>query len=232
MPCFRPAHTTIRWRAITTATPSLPYFSSRTEKQDYIVKPQTYEDIVRNDVLPERAEIRISAGTKSDSLPLKSPHPERHAEFIDRHSHTDRKFPCGRIVLTLHEFSHAFVAYKCGDPTPKFAGRLTLNPLAHFDILGLVMFTLAGFGWAKPVPINAYNLPALPPRARIDRPGRRCHQLYLGPVLLSAQLYSRTHALVGAGLFIRLLFPVFIFFSLAFCVFNLIPLPPLDAGRS
>ena len=50
------------------------------------------------------------------------------------------------IVLTLHEFSHAFVAYKCGDPTPKFAGRLTLNPLAHFDILGLVMFTLAGFG--------------------------------------------------------------------------------------
>ena len=61
------------------------------------------------------------------------------------------------IVLTLHEFSHAFVAYKCGDPTPKMNGRLTLNPLAHFDPLGLVMFTLAGFGWARPVPINPFN---------------------------------------------------------------------------
>ncbi len=50
------------------------------------------------------------------------------------------------IVLTLHEFSHAFVAYKCGDPTPKWNKRLTLNPLAHFDILGLVLFAFAGFG--------------------------------------------------------------------------------------
>ena len=58
------------------------------------------------------------------------------------------------IVLTLHEFAHAFVAYKCGDPTPKWNGRLTLNPLAHFDILGLVLFAFAGFGWAKPVPID------------------------------------------------------------------------------
>ena len=62
------------------------------------------------------------------------------------------------IVLTLHEFSHAFVAYKCGDLTPKIRGRLTLNPLAHFDILGLVFFALAGFGWAKPVPVNPGNL--------------------------------------------------------------------------
>ena len=61
------------------------------------------------------------------------------------------------IVLSLHEFSHAFVAYKCGDPTPKEYGRLTVNPLAHFDILGLVLFAFAGFGWAKPVPIDPYN---------------------------------------------------------------------------
>ena len=49
------------------------------------------------------------------------------------------------VVLTLHEFAHAYVAYKCGDPTPKFNKRLTLNPLAHFDILGLVLFAFAGF---------------------------------------------------------------------------------------
>ena len=61
------------------------------------------------------------------------------------------------IVLSLHEFSHAFIAYKCGDVTPKMNGRLTINPLAHFDILGLVLFAFAGFGWAKPVPINPFN---------------------------------------------------------------------------
>ena len=61
------------------------------------------------------------------------------------------------VVLSLHEFAHAFVAYKCGDPTPKMNGRLTVNPVAHFDPLGLIMFTVAGFGWAKPVPINPYN---------------------------------------------------------------------------
>ena len=53
-------------------------------------------------------------------------------------------------VLTLHEFAHAFVAYKCGDPTAKWAGRMTLNPAKHFDPLGLLCFVFAGFGWAKP----------------------------------------------------------------------------------
>ena len=61
------------------------------------------------------------------------------------------------IVITTHEFAHAFVAYKCGDPTAKFAGRMSLNPVRHFDPLGIVMFAFAGFGWAKPVPVNPYN---------------------------------------------------------------------------
>ena len=61
------------------------------------------------------------------------------------------------IVLTLHEFAHAFVAVKCGDPTPKWNGRLTLDPLRHFDLVGLICFALVGFGWAKPVPINPNN---------------------------------------------------------------------------
>ena len=61
------------------------------------------------------------------------------------------------IVLTLHEFAHAFVAYKCGDLTPKFNKRLTLNPMRHFDLVGLLCFTFVGFGWAKPVPINPNN---------------------------------------------------------------------------
>lgn len=61
------------------------------------------------------------------------------------------------LVLPLHEFAHAFTAVKCGDKTPKFAGRYTLNPLAHFDTVGLCCFVLAKIGWAKPVPVNPYN---------------------------------------------------------------------------
>lgn len=67
------------------------------------------------------------------------------------------KFLAVTIVLTLHEFAHAFVAYKCGDPTAKWAGRMSLNPARHFDPLGLVCFVFVGFGWAKPVPINENN---------------------------------------------------------------------------
>ena len=61
------------------------------------------------------------------------------------------------LIISFHEFAHAYAAYKCGDPTAKFAGRMTLNPAKHFDPLGIVMFALAGFGWAKPVPVNPRN---------------------------------------------------------------------------
>ena len=61
------------------------------------------------------------------------------------------------VVVCLHEYAHAYVANKCGDSTPRLYGRLTLNPLAHFDPLGIIMFALVGFGWANPVPINPNN---------------------------------------------------------------------------
>lgn len=61
------------------------------------------------------------------------------------------------IVMPAHEFAHAFAAVKSGDDTPKASGRYTLNPMAHFDVVGLLMLMFAHFGWAKPVPINPYN---------------------------------------------------------------------------
>ncbi|MBQ7164346.1 MAG: site-2 protease family protein [Clostridia bacterium] len=61
------------------------------------------------------------------------------------------------LVLPVHEFAHAFAAVRAGDPTPKIEGRYTINPLKHFDILGLIMLVVAHFGWAKPVPVNPYN---------------------------------------------------------------------------
>ena len=62
------------------------------------------------------------------------------------------------FALSIHEFGHAFVAYKCGDSTAKLSGRMTINPIKHIDPLGGIMLILVGFGWAKPVPVNFYNL--------------------------------------------------------------------------
>ena len=61
------------------------------------------------------------------------------------------------ICITLHELSHGFVAYKLGDNTAKYMGRLTLNPIKHIDIMGLISMIVFKFGWAKPVPVNMYN---------------------------------------------------------------------------
>jgi Zn-dependent protease len=62
------------------------------------------------------------------------------------------------IAFTIHEFSHAFIANAYGDDTPRVNGRLTLNPLVHLDVIGSLMLVIAGFGWAKPVPVNPYWL--------------------------------------------------------------------------
>src|SRR5210317_879571 len=62
------------------------------------------------------------------------------------------------LALTFHEFAHAYVAHRCGDDTAQQSGRLSLNPLRHLDPLGTIMIFLVQFGWAKPVPVNPYNL--------------------------------------------------------------------------
>jgi Zn-dependent protease len=65
--------------------------------------------------------------------------------------------PAVFLAIAFHEFAHAYSAYRLGDPTPKNMGRLTLDPLAHVDWLGFIMFALFGFGWAKPVQVNPSN---------------------------------------------------------------------------
>ena len=105
------------------------------------------------------------------------------------------------IVLPLHEFAHAFVAVKSGDYTPKIYGRYTLNPLAHFDTLGLIMFVIAHFGWAKPVPINPAHF----------------RHYKLDSFLVSS-----------AGTVLQKTLLYVVRFGLVFCVFNLLPIFPLD----
>lgn len=138
------------------------------------------------------------------------------------------------VVLTMHEFAHAFIAYKCGDPTPKFSGRLSLNPMRHFDILGLVLFAFAGFGWAKPVPINPNNFRhykrGLAFTAIAGVVTNYLSAFIFYPLLLIVISYVQT-PFIALDTFLYHLFLFLYSYSLAFSVFNLIPLPPLDGWR-
>ena len=139
------------------------------------------------------------------------------------------KIPALLIAVTIHEVAHALVADRLGDPTPRALGRITLNPLPHIDLFGALAFVIAGFGWAKPVPVNAANL-RHPRRdmALVAAAGPVSNFLmaFVGLVLF---VLARQSGLVGAPVAQVLLW---IFqFNLALGIFNLIPLPPLDGGH-
>lgn len=138
------------------------------------------------------------------------------------------------LCITFHETCHGLAAYALGDPTAKRAGRLTLNPLKHIDIFGLVMLAVAKFGWAKPVPINMRNF-------KNPKVGMAVTAL-AGPVsnvLLSAfamMLYSVCYfyeLYLGSELFswLSLFFAYVMILSAGLAVFNLFPVPPLDGSK-
>jgi Zn-dependent protease len=136
------------------------------------------------------------------------------------------------LAVTVHEVAHGWVADRLGDPTARLAGRLTLNPLPHIDPLGALAFVLAGFGWARPVPVSARNL-RRPVRdmAWVAAAGPLSNFLvaFLGLValvLISRVLDAPFVARPVAGM-LRFVYT----FNLGLAIFNLIPLPPLDGGH-
>ncbi|UCH12076.1 MAG: site-2 protease family protein [Candidatus Omnitrophota bacterium] len=138
------------------------------------------------------------------------------------------------IAITVHEYAHGWVAYKLGDPTAKYSGRLSINPLAHIDPIGtvllpltMVMLRLPPIGWAKPVPINFLSLKN--PKKDMLWVG------IAGPCanFLTAffiALIIKLPAIRGSSLLIQLL-SLGVLINLILGVFNLIPIPPLDGSR-
>ena len=134
------------------------------------------------------------------------------------------------ICFPVHEFSHALAAYRLGDGTAKLMGRLTLNPIAHFDPIGALLLLVAGFGWAKPTPVNPYNL----------RGGRYGEGIVAaaGPIsnlVLASAAALPLRYIVMTEMSVPRIFEEtlywFVVFNVILFVFNLIPIPPLDGSK-
>jgi Zn-dependent protease len=136
------------------------------------------------------------------------------------------RVPVILFAITIHEYAHGWMANRLGDPTAKMSGRLTLNPVSHIDLFGALCFFIAGFGWAKPVPVDPRNFR-----------NPRKDELYVS----LAGPFANLFAALTFGLILRHV-PVYdallsgllvlgIFLNTAFAVFNLLPVFPLDGSH-
>ena len=135
------------------------------------------------------------------------------------------------IALALHEYAHALAAVKMGDFTPKMMGRLTLNPMAHIDPIGIVVLLIARFGWAKPVVINPHNFR--------DRKKGEILVALAGPAMnfllaflsLGVMIFLTHRMRMEMSYGLRAVLWLIVVYNINFGIFNMIPLPPLDGSR-
>ena len=139
------------------------------------------------------------------------------------------RLPALLIALTIHEYAHARVAVALGDPTPKFQGRLTLNPIAHLDPIGLIMLWLVQFGWAKPVEVNVRNF------KNWDKDMMWVALAGPGSNILMAFTAGIVYAIVNKfGVNVDALIQILTLtciYNIYFAIFNLLPIPPLDGSK-
>lgn len=134
------------------------------------------------------------------------------------------------IAMVVHEYAHARVAVAMGDFTPRLMGRLTFNPVAHIDPIGLLMLFLVHFGWAKPVTINPNNF-RNPRRddilVSLAGPGANLLAAFLA--LLIMALCFKFGYQMSTGM--RTVFSLIMIYNINFAIFNMIPIPPLDGSH-
>lgn len=131
------------------------------------------------------------------------------------------------LALSWHEFAHAFVADRLGDPTPRNQGRLTLDPINHIDMIGLIMLVFAGFGWAKPVQVNTGNFKN-PRIGDILVSLAGCTANFIMAFFALLILYVAIYKFkVNNQIFIQIVMPI-VRINLMLMILNILPIPPLD----
>lgn len=138
------------------------------------------------------------------------------------------------ICITLHELSHGYVAYLLGDNTAKNCGRLTLNPIKHIDLFGLIMMIVFKFGWAKPVPVNMNNFKNPKRGMAITALAGPLSNVVIGCVFLFIYgLCSYACVVSGSDVSMTVLNMIYLtaYMSFALAVFNILPIPPLDGSK-
>lgn len=136
------------------------------------------------------------------------------------------------LCVTLHELAHGYTAYRLGDDTAKLEGRLTLNPIKHIDPIGLISMLVFGFGWAKPVPVNMFNMREPKKGMAITALAGPAMNVFIAAVaflLYGIMLAFLTTSRVYFAVLQLLLTTAYL--SCAFAVFNLLPIPPLDGSK-
>jgi len=138
------------------------------------------------------------------------------------------------VCITLHELAHGYVAYRLGDPTAKAAGRLTLNPIRHIDIFGLIMMIVFKFGWAKPVPVDMRNFKNPKSGMAICAAAGPLCNLLLAAVLMFLYGILYLPLMRGGtsyGDIILQTVAMTAYLSIALAIFNVIPISPLDGSK-
>ena len=134
------------------------------------------------------------------------------------------------FALSFHEFAHAWMASKCGDNTAARMGRLTLNPMAHLDLMGSMMILFVGFGWAKPVPVDYRNLNH--PRKDIMKIAAAGPISNLLLAMIAGMLFRvLTGMSLVTGSSFQILIYYFVQINITLAIFNLIPVAPLDGSQ-